>query len=408
MKVLILNCGSSSIKYQLLKIDEFYKLLAKGQIDRIGNSGSNIEQKVDGKETIVVNTDIPDHTKGIDLILKLLADPKHAVLNFLQEIDAVGHRIVHGGEYFSDSVIINDYVKEKVAELVDLAPLHNPANLHGIEAMERLLPGKPQVGVFDTAFHQTMPEKAYLYGIPYSMYKKYHIRRYGFHGTSHQFVAEKACELLEWDITEKKIITCHLGNGASITAIDKGKSIETSMGFTPNYGLVMGTRSGVVDPGIIEYLMEHEKISLSDVVELLNKKSGMFGLSDGLSSDMRDLAEAMLAGNEDAARALNSYAHRVKHYIGAYAAELNGVDLVIMTGGIGENNWLVRELSLSNMEYIGITLNKEMNKGLRGCDSKICTDCSRVQVMIIQTNEELVIAKETVRLVSSQKKTISN
>jgi len=403
MRVLILNCGSSSIKYQLLNIEEEYNLLAKGQIDRIGTQGSNIEQKVKGKEPIFLRTEIPDHTKGIDLILQFLIDPKQLVLTSLNEIDAVGHRVVHGGEFLSESVLINEDVKEKIASLIDLAPLHNPANLHGIEAMERLLPGKPQVAVFDTAYHQTMPEKAFLYGIPYSMYKKYHIRRYGFHGTSHKFVAEKACKLLGWDIKEKKIITCHLGNGASITAIDKGKSIETSMGFTPNYGLVMGTRSGVVDPGIIEYLMEQEKLPLNEVVELLNKKSGMLGLSDGLSSDMRDLADAMMAGNVDAARALNSYAHRVKHYIGAYAAELNGVDLVIMTGGIGENNWLVRELCLSNMEYIGITLNKEMNQGLRGRDSKICTDCSRVQVMIIQTNEELVIAQETVRLVIAQK-----
>ncbi|MFA9390293.1 MAG: acetate/propionate family kinase [Prolixibacteraceae bacterium] len=402
MKVLILNCGSSSIKYQLLKIEEEYSVLAKGQIDRIGTTKSSIVQKVEGKETIEVVSFIEDHTSGIDLILKLLTDKRQSVLASLQEIDAVGHRIVHGGEYFSDSVLIDQDVINKVTELFDLAPLHNPANVHGIEAMQRLLPGKPQVGVFDTAFHQTMPEKAYLYGIPYSLYKKYHIRRYGFHGTSHKYVAEKACEILGWDITKKKIITCHLGNGASVTAIDKGKSIETSMGFTPNYGLVMGTRSGVVDPGIIEFLMEQEKLPLNEVVELLNKKSGMLGLSDGLSSDMRDLADAMMAGNKEAARALNAYAHRVKHYIGAYAAELNGCDLVIMTGGIGENNWLVRELCLSNMEYIGITLNKEMNKGLRGRDSKICTDCSKVQVMIVQTNEELVIAKETVRLVSNE------
>lgn len=401
MKVLILNCGSSSIKYQLLNIEEEYHVLAKGQIDRIGTPKSSIEQKVEGKDTVEIVTEISDHTTGIDLILKLLLDERQAVLQSLQEIEAVGHRIVHGGEYFSESVVINDDVISKVTELFDLAPLHNPANVHGIQAMERLLPGKPQVGVFDTAFHQTMPEEAYLYGIPYDMYKKYHIRRYGFHGTSHKYVAEKACDLLGWDITKKKIITCHLGNGASITAVDRGRSIETSMGFTPNYGLVMGTRSGVVDPGIIEYLMEQEKLPLNEVVELLNKRSGMLGLSDGFSSDMRDLADAMLAGNQNAARALKNYAHRVRHYIGAYAAELNGCDLVIMTGGIGENNWLVRELCLSNMEYIGITLNKEMNKGLRGRDSKICTDCSKVQVMIVQTNEELVIAQETVRLVKN-------
>ena len=397
MNVLILNCGSSSIKYQLFQIDEDERVLAKGQVDRIGIAGSNIEQKVEGKEKIVIETDIPDHVKGIDLILKLLVDKRQCAICELEMIDAVGHRLVHGGEFYSESVLIDDEVKEKFASCSDLAPLHNPANLQGVEAIERLLPGKPQVGVFDTAFHQSMPEKAYLYGIPYSFYKKYHIRRYGFHGTSHKFVAEKACEQLGWDISQKKIITCHLGNGASITAIDGGKSIETSMGFTPNYGLVMGTRSGVVDPGIIEFLMQKEGLELSEVVQLLNKKSGMYGMSDGFSSDMRDLADAMLVGNKDAARALNSYAHRVKHYIGAYAAELNGLDLVVFTGGIGENNWLVRELCLSNLEYLGITLNKDMNKGLRGQDTKICTDCSKV--MNIQTNEELVSAKDTVKLV---------
>ena len=401
MNILILNCGSSSIKYHLYNIDN-NKVLAKGQVDRIGIKGSNIEQKVDGKESIVVETEIENHTQGFALILELLIDKRHCALCSLQDIDAVGHRIVHGGEYFSKSVLINDDVKAKVSELFDLAPLHNPANVEGIEAMEKLLPGKPQVGVFDTAFHQTMPEKAYLYGIPYNFYTKYHIRRYGFHGTSHKYVAEKACEMLGWDISKKKIITCHLGNGASIAAIEGGKSIETSMGFTPNYGLVMGTRSGVVDPGIIEYLMKKEKMPLNEVVELLNKKSGMYGMSNGFSSDMRDLADAMENGNQDAERALSSYAHRVKHYIGAYAAELNGLDLVIMTGGIGENNWLVRELCLSNMEFIGITLDKVKNKGLRGQDVKICTDCSKVEVMIIQTNEELVIAKETARLVQSE------
>ncbi|MBN1768432.1 MAG: acetate kinase, partial [Prolixibacteraceae bacterium] len=336
----------------------------------------------------------------IDLILKLLTDERHSVLNSYNEINAVGHRLVHGGETFSGSVLISDEVKAKMTELIDLAPLHNPANIQGVEAMERLLPGKPQVGVFDTAFHQTMPEKAYLYGIPYKYYKKHHIRRYGFHGTSHQFVAQKACEQMGWDFNTKKIITCHLGNGASITAIKNGKSIDTSMGFTPNYGLVMGTRSGVVDPGIIEYLMKKENLPLHDVVTLLNKESGMYGLSNGFSSDMRDLADAMIDGNENAERALQVYAHRVKHYIGAYAAELNGLDLVVFTGGIGENNWKVRELCLSNLEFLGINLDKEKNKGLRGCDTSICSDCSKVEVMIIQTDEELVIANETVRMIN--------
>ncbi len=400
MNILILNCGSSSIKYQLFKItNNENQVLAKGQVDRIGIDGSNIEQKVEGKEKIVIEAEIKDHTDGIDFILKLLLDERHKTIASINEIDAVGHRLVHGGESFSEPVVITEEVVQKMTDLIDLAPLHNPANIQGIRAMQKLLPGKPQVGVFDTAFHQTMPPEAYLYGIPYNFYKQHGIRRYGFHGTSHKYVAQKACDILGWDIREKKIITCHLGNGASVTAIKGGKSIETSMGFTPNYGLVMGTRSGVVDPGIIEYLMKKENMSLHDVVELLNKKSGMLGLSDGFSSDMRDLAEAMDDGNEDAKRALTSYAHRVKHYLGAYAAELNGLDLVILTGGIGENNWQVRELCLTDLEYLGITFNKKLNKGLRGKDTKICTDCSKVQVMIIQTNEELVIAKETVRMV---------
>jgi acetate kinase len=399
MNILILNCGSSSIKYQLFKIrNNENQVLAKGQVDRIGIDGSNIEQKVEGKEKIVIEAKIKDHTDGIDFILKLLLDERHKTIASINEIDAVGHRLVHGGESFSEPVVITEEVIQKMTDLIDLAPLHNPANIQGIRAMQKLLPNKPQVGVFDTAFHQTMPPKAFLYGIPYKFYKQHGIRRYGFHGTSHKYVAQKACEILGWDIKEKKIITCHLGNGASVTAIEGGKSIETSMGFTPNYGLVMGTRSGVVDPGIIEYLMKKEDMSLSSVVELLNKKSGMLGLSDGFSSDMRDLAEAMDAGNEDAKRALTAYAHRVKHYIGAYAAELNGLDLVILTGGIGENNWQVRELCLTDLEYLGITFDKEKNKGLRGKDTKICTDCSKVQVMIIQTNEELVIAQETLRM----------
>ncbi|MDA3815796.1 MAG: acetate kinase [Prolixibacteraceae bacterium] len=402
MNILVLNCGSSSIKYQLFNINNGHEVLAKGQVDRIGNAGSNIEQKVEGKDKIEIETEIEDHIAGIDMILKLLTDKRHDVINSYEEIDAVGHRLVHGGENFTDSVIVNDEVKAKMTELIDLAPLHNPANIQGIEAMERLLPGKPQVGVFDTAFHQTMPEKAYLYGIPYKLYKKYHIRRYGFHGTSHQFVANKACEQLGWDIKNKKIVTCHLGNGASITAIKNGESVETSMGFTPNYGLVMGTRSGVVDPGIIEYLMKKEEMSLNEVVTMLNKKSGMYGLSDGFSSDMRDLADAMMDGNKDAERALKVYAHRVKHYIGAYAAELNGLDLVVFTGGIGENNWKVRELCLTDLDFLGITIDKEKNKGLRSCDTSICADCSKVEVMIVQTDEEFVIANETVRLINEE------
>ncbi len=401
MNILVLNCGSSSIKYQLFNMAKEPIVLAKGQVDRIGIKGSNIEQKVEGKEEIVLETDIPDHTVGMDLIIQLLLNKKHAVIASLDEIDAVGHRIVHGGETFKQSVIIDEDVKNGVRKLFDLAPLHNPANIAGIESMEKLMPGKVQVGVFDTSFHQTMPEKAYLYGIPYKFYQKYHIRRYGFHGTSHKFVAEKACEELGWDIKEKKIITCHLGNGASVTAIDGGKSVETSMGFTPNYGLVMGTRSGVVDPAIIEFLMQHLDVSLSEVVELLNKRSGMYGLSDGLSSDMRDLAIAMKEGNDDAKRALESYAHRVKHYVGAYAAQLNGVDLVVLTGGIGENNVVVREMCFTDLDFLGIKFDKEKNQGERGKVAKLCKDCSKVMLMVVPTNEELVIAEETLKLLQT-------
>jgi acetate kinase len=290
MNILVLNCGSSSIKYQLLRIGKEHELLANGQVDRIGLKGSNIVQKVEGKEPIELHDEIPNHTSGINHILSFMLDKRHNVIQTLDQIDAIGHRVAHGGEYFKSSTLIDEQAKIEISKLFDLAPLHNPAHMEGIEAMERILPGKPQVGVFDTSFHQTMPEEAYLYGIPYRLYKKYYIRRYGFHGTSHKYVAEKACEVLGWEIKEKKIITCHLGNGASITAIQGGKSVETSMGFTPNYGLVMGTRSGVVDPAIIFFIMEKEKMTINEVLDYLNTQSGMKGLSDGLSSDMRDLA----------------------------------------------------------------------------------------------------------------------
>lgn len=401
MNILVLNCGSSSIKYQLLKIGKEHELLAKGQVDRIGLKGSNIVQKVESKEPIELHDEIPNHTSGINHILSFMLDKRHNVIQTLDQIDAIGHRVAHGGEYFKSSTLIDEQAKIEISKLFDLAPLHNPAHMEGIEAMERILPGKPQVGVFDTSFHQTMPEEAYLYGIPYRLYKKYHIRRYGFHGTSHKYVAEKACEVLGWDIKEKKIITCHLGNGASITAIQGGKSVETSMGFTPNYGLVMGTRSGVVDPAIIFFIMEKEKMTINEVLDYLNTQSGMKGLSDGLSSDMRDLANAMRQGNPDAARALNIYAHRVKHYIGAYIADLNGVDLVVFTGGIGENNDLVRELCLCDLEGLGIEFDNIKNHGLAGTDTIISKPQSKVKVMVVQTNEELVIAQETAKLISS-------
>lgn len=398
MKVLVLNCGSSSLKYCLFDVKKNNVILARGQVDRIGIDGGSIKQSAEGKETIEIKNNVADHIAAIDLVLKLLVDTRHNALVSLQDIGAVGHRIVHGGEHFSASVIIDDAVKKNVKDLIPLAPLHNPANLQGILALEKLLPGVPQVGVFDTAFHQTIPEKSFLFGIPYEFYKKYHIRRYGFHGSSHKYVAEKACESLGWDISTKKIITCHLGNGASIAAIENGKSVDTSMGFTPNHGLMMGTRSGALDMGIVQFLSQQEGLDLDEVIEMLNKKSGVLGVSNGFSSDMRDLSEAMEKENPDANRALSVYADRVKHYIGAYVAQLNGLDLIVMTGGIGENNWLVRELSLSGLEYLGISFDKKANKDARDDGRIISTDSSKAQAMIVHTNEELVIARETVRL----------
>lgn len=401
MNILVLNCGSSSIKYQLLNRNDEgqFILKTKGQVDRIGIKGSNIEQKTAGKEPILIEQPIETHMEGFDLILKMLTDERHNVLNSLDEINAIGHRVAHGGEYFKTSALVDEKAKTEIRKLFDLAPLHNPSNLKGVEAMEQRFPGIPQVVVFDTAFHQTMEEEAFLYGIPYRLYKKYHIRRYGFHGTSHQYVAQKACKILGWDITTKKIISCHLGNGASITAIDGGKSVDTSMGFTPNYGLVMGTRCGAIDLAIVNFLVENETMPLPKVMDMMNKESGMKGLSNGFSSDMRDLAEAMQKGNEDAKRALLAYAHRVKHYIGAYACQMNGVDLIIMTGGIGENNDTVRELCCKDLQFIGVDFDSEKNKGLRGKDAMLSKEGSRTKLMVVPTNEELVIAQETARLV---------
>ena len=398
MTILVLNCGSSSIKYQLLDLSDGDQLLAKGQVDRIGIENSEFEQKVPGREDYVVKTDIPDHSTGISMILNALVDDKVGVLSEISEITAVGHRIVHGGEYFTESAIIDERVKKGIKACFDLAPLHNPANYAGIEALEKILPGVPQVAVFDTAFHQTMPKANYLYALPYHYYEKHSVRRYGFHGTSHYFVAHKACDLLGKDITKQKIITCHLGNGASITAIDGGKSIDTSMGFTPNDGLMMGTRSGSIDPGALIYMAEKDNLNPGEVNNILNKESGVKGISQ-ISSDMRDLAEAAREGNVSAKLSLEMYAHRVKKFIGAYVAVLNGLDLLIFTGGIGENNSYVRELICSNLNYLGVEFDAEKNDGLRGRDEIISTPQSRVKLMICTTNEELVIARETYQLV---------
>lgn len=397
MNVLVLNCGSSSIKYQLLNMDKEPILLAKGIVEKIGLTYGSFTYKPTDKDKVVVEQPISDHSVGMDLILKALVDPRHGVLTSLNEINAVGHRVAHGGEYFSESVKVDEKAKAKIKALGEIAPLHNPANLKGIETMERLLPAVPQIAVFDTSFHQTLPKKAFIYGIPYDYYEKYGVRRYGFHGTSHKFVAEKACDILGWNIREKKIITCHLGNGASITAIKEGKSIDTSMGFTPVAGLVMGTRAGDLDLGALLYIAQKENLSIDQSNTLVNKQSGVQGIS-GVSSDFRELTAAAETGNERAQLALDVFVYNVKKYIGAYAAALNGVDLVLFTGGIGENDQPVREAICTDMEYLGIELDKKANLATKGQDAVLSTPNSKTTVMAITTDEELVIAMDTVRL----------
>lgn len=397
MNILVLNCGSSSIKYQLLNIDKDALVLAKGIVEKIGLSNGIFTYKPEGKDKVVIEQTIADHGIGMDLILKALIDPDHGMLKSLDEIDAVGHRVAHGGEYFTESVKVDEGVKMKIKALGDIAPLHNPANLKGIETMEKLLPSVPQVAVFDTSFHHTIPPEAYIYGIPYEYYEKYGIRRYGFHGTSHKFVAEKACKLLNWDIRDKKIITCHLGNGASITAIKNGRSVDTSMGFTPVAGLVMGTRAGDLDLGALLYIAQKENLDINQANTLVNKQSGVQGIS-GVSPDFRELTAAAENGNKRAQLALDVFVHNVKKYIGAYAAVLNGVDLVVFTGGIGENDCPIRQKICTGMEYLGIKLNEEVNLASRGKDAVISEKDSKTVVMAITTDEELVIALDTMRL----------
>lgn len=398
MNILVVNCGSSSIKYQLLDMTHEPVLLAKGLVEKIGLPTGSFTHKPEEKEKWVVEQPIPDHTVGMDLILKALTDATHGVIRSLKEINAVGHRIAHGGEYFSHSVLIDAEVKEKIKACSEIAPLHNPAHLKGIETMERLLPDVPQAAVFDTSFHQTLPPKAFIYGIPYEYYTEYSIRRYGFHGTSHKFVAEKACQILGWDITAKKIITCHLGNGASITAIDKGKSVDTSMGFTPVAGLVMGTRCGDLDTGALLYICDKKGLSPAEAVKLTNKQSGVFGIS-GVSSDFRELDAAIAEGNEQAQLALDVFNYNVKKYIGAYAAVLNGVDLIIFTGGIGENNRTVRRNVCEGLSYLGVEFDEQANQTAMGVDRIISAPHSNTLVMTITTDEELVIATDTLKLV---------
>ena len=399
MKILVLNCGSSSIKYQLIDMSYDADLLAKGIVERVGMTSAELTHSAKNRDKFNMVKDIPDHQTGINLILEILMHPIQGVIKSKEEICAVGHRVAHGGENFKASVKITPKVKQDIEKCCELAPLHNPANLKGILSIDAILPEVPQVAVFDTSFHQSMPAHAYLYAIPYEYYEKYNIRRYGFHGTSHKFVAQKACDILGKNWEEMKIITCHLGNGASIAAIENGKSVETSMGFTPIEGLMMGTRAGDLDIGVVLYLMEKENLDYKEINNLLNKKSGVMGIS-GLSFDMRDIENAVLEGHERATIAQDMYCHRVKKYIGAYAAVMDGVDLIIFTGGIGENDAMIREKVAEGLTFLGVKLDAEKNDGLRGKDAVISKPGSGTLAMVITTNEELVIARDTMSIIS--------
>ena len=402
MKILVLNCGSSSIKYQLFDMSADENVLAKGLLERIGQSIGIVNHTPMGKDKMKYETPIPNHTAGIEIIINLLLDKEVGVINSLSEIKAAGHRVAHGGEHFKNSVLINKDTLTEISNCIPLAPLHNPANLKGILAVEKLIPGLPQVAVFDTSFHQSMPDYAYIYGIPYEYYENFEIRRYGFHGTSHKFVAEKAANMIGKNINDLKIISCHLGNGASITAIDRGVSIDNSMGFTPVEGLIMGTRCGDLDVGALLFIMEKENLDTKQANDLVNKKSGVLGIS-GISSDMRDLENAAMQGNERAKLALDVYAYKVKKYIGSYIAAMNGLDLLIFTGGIGENSMYIREQITSNMEYLGIKIDKNINDSTKGVDAIISTEDSKVCTIVATTNEELVIARDTMRIVNDLK-----
>ena len=394
MKVLVINCGSSSLKYQLID-SRSEEVLAAGLCERIGIDGRMTHTPSSGN-TVVKNDPLPDHGAAIQAVLSALTDKAHGVISSLGEIGAVGHRLVHGGEKFAASVIINDEVIAEVEACNDLAPLHNPANLIGVRACRQIMPDVPMVGVFDTAFHQTMPPKAYLYGIPHQYYQEHKVRRYGFHGTSHNYVSQRVHHLAELDPDNSRVIVCHLGNGASVTAVKNGKSVDTSMGLTPLEGLIMGTRSGDLDPGVIEYIAKKEHLTLEEVLKVLNKESGVLGLS-GVSSDFRDLAEAMEQGNEQAAVAVEAFCYRVAKHIGAYTAALNGVDAIVFTAGIGENAAHIRSMICDYLGFLGITIDEEKN-AVRGKETEISTPDSKVSVFVIPTNEELAIARETAAL----------
>jgi acetate kinase len=397
MKVLVVNSGSSSIKYQLFDMTD-ESVLAKGLVERIGIPNSIINHYPSGREPVITHQDIPNHKIGIKLAMDALLHPEYGVIKDVSEISAVGHRVVHAGEKFSGSVLLADEVMDALKECIELAPLHNPPNILGIEVCKELIPGVPQVGVFDTAFHQTIPECAYLYGIPYKYYKKYKVRRYGFHGTSHKYVAQKAADILEKPLEELKIITCHLGNGSSITAVKNGISIDTSLGFGTVAGIVMGTRCGDVDPAVIPFLMDKEKLSIEEINKIIYKESGLLGLSEGISSDNRDLGKKAKQGDERAIRALSILDYGIKKYIGSYAAAMGGVDVVVFTAGIGENAWKVRKGACEGLEFLGIKIDPEKNNS-SSKETIISEDGSKVKVMVIPTNEEWMIAKDTMEII---------
>ncbi|NLX85852.1 MAG: acetate kinase [Clostridiales bacterium] len=396
MKVLVVNCGSSSVKYQLLNMED-ESVMARGLAERIGIEGSRLKHQASEREEVIIEKPMPDHKTALKLITDVLTDEKTGVIKDMDEIYAIGHRVVHGGEKFSGSVKITDEVIDTLRECADLAPLHNPPNIMGIEACQQLMPGKPMAGTFDTAFHHTIPDYAYIYPIPYEYYKKYGVRKYGFHGTSHKYVAERAAEIVGKPLESLKIITCHLGNGASITAVDGGKSVETSMGFTPLEGLAMGTRCGSIDPAIIAFLMEKENKTIEEVNNILNKRSGVLGIS-GVSSDFRDLEQAAEKGDYGAKLAIEVFAYKVKKFIGSYSAVMNGVDVVVFTAGLGENSISMRERICSGLDYLGLELDPEANN-VRGKEAIISKPGCKVKAVVIPTNEELMIARETVKIV---------
>jgi acetate kinase len=395
LKILVVNAGSSSIKYQVFDMDDEF-IIAKGLLDRVGIPGTTLAHKLADKDEVIIKQEVFDHTAGMKLILKILLDNEYGCIKNMDEIGAVGHRVVHGGETFAESIVIDENVKKVIKDCYEIAPLHNPPNLMGIEACEKLMPNVSQVAVFDTAFHQTMTPEYYRYALPNDIYEKFGVRRYGFHGTSHYYVAHRAAELLGKPYEACKIITLHLGNGASVTAIKEGRVIDTSMGFTPLEGLVMGTRSGDIDPAIVYFLMDKLGMNSRETNDYLNKKSGMLGLS-GVSNDLRDIIDAAASGNQEAQLALNIYCNRVKAYIGNYIAKLNGCDCLVFTAGVGENGYDIREKICSNMDYLGIKLEIEKNK-VRAKEAEISTDDSKIRIFVIPTNEELVIARDTLRL----------